>query len=197
MKFLRQFVSSPITTGSITSSSRYLARAIIKDLDLASANSVLEYGPGTGSFTELILSELGPDTKFAAIELNPNFAKEFEFRYPHVRLFRDSVSNVRRICEIAGIESVDCIVSGLPWALFPENIQAELLRETLRVMTPDARFATFSYVHSLALAGSKRFTTHLTRNFESVSKSPIVWRNLPPAFVYRCRRPRRNRVTMS
>ena len=188
VNFFRQFIASPVTTGAIAPSSRYLARTMVADLDLGAADSVLEYGPGTGVFTEFVLRELKPGAKFAAIELNPHFAEIFRRRYPNVQLFEDSVANVRPICERAGMRSVDCIVSGLPWATFPQELQVECLNEMTRVLRPGGRFSTFTYLHSLALSGSKRFASLLPDYFTTVTTSPVVWLNLPPAFVYRCRR---------
>ena len=188
MGFLREFIASPITTGSITPSSRHLARTMVEGLDLCDADIVLEYGPGTGVFTEFVLRELRPEAKFAAIELNPHFAKAFKLRYPDVLLFQDSVSNVEGLCKRAGVQTVDCVVSGLPWATFSESLQVECLDAMMRVLKPGGRFVTFSYVHSLALAGSRRFANRLPEYFKTVSKSSVVWLNLPPAFVYRCQR---------
>lgn len=186
--FLREFIASPTITGSVTPSSRYLARTIVEGLDLPNADAVLEYGPGTGIFTEFVLRELKPGARFAAIELNAHFADTFKQRYPNVLLFQDSVTNVERLCKRAGVQSVDCIVSGLPWATFSESLQVECLDAMMRVLKPGGRFVTFSYLHSQALIASRRFATRLPKYFKSVSKSPVVWLNFPPAFVYRCRR---------
>ena len=188
MSFLREFITNPVTTGSVAPSSRFLAQAIVDGLDLPAADAVLEYGPGTGVFTEFVVRGLRPNTKFAAIELNPHFAQTFRKRYPELLLFQDSVANVKTICDQAGIEQVDCIVSGLPWATFPESLQVQCLEEMMRVLKPGGQFVTFSYVHSQLLAGAKRFTKILPDYFSIVSNSPIVWLNVPPAFVYRCRR---------
>jgi phosphatidylethanolamine/phosphatidyl-N-methylethanolamine N-methyltransferase len=188
VEFLRQFIAKPATTGAIVPSSRFLAQTMVHDLGLRDADAVLEYGPGTGAFTEFILRELKPGAKFAAIELNPHFAEVFKTRYPRVRLFEDSVTRVQNMCESAGIQSVDCIVSGLPWATFSESLQVQCLDAMMRVLKPGGRFVTFSYVHSVALAGSRRFASVLPGYFKSVVKSPVVWLNVPPAFVYRCRR---------
>src|SRR5206468_7793235 len=116
LNFLREFVSKPTVTGAIAPSSSFLARTMVEGLELSKAGAVLEYGPGTGVFTEYIRREMNPHSKFAAIEINPRFAEIFKARHPRVRLFQDSVTNVRAICDSAGIWSVDCIVSGLPWA---------------------------------------------------------------------------------
>jgi phospholipid N-methyltransferase len=98
------------------------------------------------------------------------------------------VANVRAICDRARISSVDCIVSGLPWATFSHSMQIEFLDEMMRVLKPGGRFATFGYVHGLALPPAKWFANLLPKYFSRISKSRIVWLNLPPAFVYRCRR---------
>ncbi len=188
VKFFGEFVAKPSVTGAIAPSSEFLAKAIVEDLDLRVAAAVLEYGPGTGIFTDRILRSLGPASKFAAIEVNPRLARIFRERHPEVKLFHDSVANVRAICDHAGIESVDCIVSGLPWAAFSESTQLKFLDEMMRVLKPGGRFATFAYAHGVWLPTGRRFAGLLGRYFSSVTTSPMVWLNLPPAFVYRCRR---------
>ena len=188
VKFLKEFISNPTSVGAIAPSSPALAQAMVSELDLKSADAVLEYGPGTGVFTDYILRDLNPGAKFAAIELNSHFAAAFRMRHPNAALFEDSVENVRRICDSAGIESVDCIVSGLPWAVFPESMQRRFLDEMMRVLNENGMFVTFAYVHGLVLPPAKKFAHLLDQYFTSVSRSSVVWLNVPPAFVYRCRR---------
>jgi len=188
VSFLKEFIATPGATGAIAPSSTFLARTMIEGLGLQSAEAVLEYGPGTGAFTEFILRDLNPRAKFAAIELNPTFAETFKARYPRVRLIQDSVTNVRSICDREEIHSVDSIVSGLPWAVFPPSLQVTCLEEMMRVLKPGGNFVTFAYFHGLALSPARKFASLLPRYFKTISKSPVVWLNLPPAFVYRCQR---------
>ena len=188
VKFLKEFIANPTAIGAVAPSSSYLARTIIDGIGLEAAEAVLEYGPGTGAFTQHILGKLGTGTKFAAVELNPEFATAFRGRYPRVQLFEDSVANARSICDQAGIQFVDCIISGLPWAAFPVSLQVKILDEMMRVLKPGGMFVTFAYVHGVPLPPARKFKALLPRYFTSVSKSPVVWLNLPPAFVYRCRR---------
>jgi len=187
-RFLREFISQPMATGAIAPSSDALGRAVVCDLDLSRASAVVEYGPGTGAFTTYVLQAMNRKAKFIAIEINPRLANLFRARHPKVRIFEDSVANARAICTKAGIEEADCIVSGLPWASFPKPMQIEFLDEMMRVLKPGGQFVTFAYVHGVVLPPGRRFSKILPRYFKSVSKSPIVWRNVPPAFVYRCTR---------
>ena len=45
---------------------------------------------------------------------------------------------------------------------------------------------TFAYLQGLLLKAGKRFRKRLDDTFANVRRSPTVWWNLPPAFVYRC-----------
>ena len=58
------------------------------------------------------------------------------------------------------------------------------------VIGPDGAFATFAYRHGLVLSAARRFRRALHETFEEVLVTATVWRNVPPAFVYVCRRPR-------
>jgi phospholipid N-methyltransferase len=161
---------------------------MVHEAGLSEAEAVLEYGPGTGAFTNYILQELGPQTKFAAIEINPQFAAVFRETHPNVTIVEDSVENVRAICDSLHIESVDSVISGLPWAFFSESMQRRFLDQMMHVLKPGGRFVTFGYVQGLALPAARRLAALLPTYFTSVKRSPVVWRNFPPAFVYRCRR---------
>ena len=188
VSFLAEFIQKPFVTGSLIPSSSHLARRIVDGAQVPDADVVLEYGPGTGAVTEYILEELQPHAQFAAIEINPQFAAMFRSEYPGIRVFEDSAENVRAICDSMQVQSVDCVISGLPWALFPQSLQVSMLDQMMSVLRPGGRFATFEYVHSMALPAQRKFARLLPDYFNTVSKSPIEWRNLPPAFVFHCRR---------
>jgi phospholipid N-methyltransferase len=159
---------------------------MIQQAGLANAEVVLEYGPGTGAFTDHIVREMPARSRLAAIEINPRLAAVFRTAHPGVPLFEDSVENVRAICDSMDVAMVDCIISGLPWALFSNSMQTTILNQMMRVLKPGGRFVTFGYVHSQALPAARHLAAALPTYFTAVSRSPVVWRNIPPAFVYRC-----------
>jgi phospholipid N-methyltransferase len=81
------------------------------------------------------------------------------------------------------------IVSGLPWASTPFALQKRILAAIVRSLAPTGRFTTFAYLPARWMPGAIRFRRQLEASFGHVELSPVVWRNLPPAFVYRCGRP--------
>jgi phospholipid N-methyltransferase len=149
--------------------------------------AVVEYGPGLGAFTSAVLAAKPPGADYFAVELEPTFVTAMQQRFPSARIHHNSVANIRAICDQQGIAAVDAVISGLPWAAFPERLQIELMDATASVLAPQAQFVTFAYVQGVLLPAGQRFRKMLSRYFSDVTTSRIVWRNLPPAFVYRCR----------
>lgn len=188
LKFLSEFVTHPGSVGAIWTSSRYLRRKMLEWIDWENAHVIIEYGPGTGVFTDHILLSMRADAKFFAIEINPAFTEMLRQRLPSVQVYQDSVQHVQDICRLEGVTQVDAIISGLPWALIPDHAQDGYLDATLEVLKPQGQFVTFAYLTGLVLPEAKRFKTKLNQRFASVQKSEVSWLNVPPAFVYRCRR---------
>jgi phospholipid N-methyltransferase len=187
-EFLGQFLANPTKVGAVAPSSRFLARAMVEWLDLGRAGTVLEYGPGTGAFSRHIVERLPAGATYAAIELNPRFAATFRRQHPDLTLIEGSVADVQAIWRAHGWAPVDCIVCGLPWAAFTDELQTRILDQMMEVMSPRGQFVTFAYLQGLLVPPGRRFARLLPRYFAQVSKSRTVWLNLPPAFVYRCRR---------
>jgi phospholipid N-methyltransferase len=161
---------------------------MVEGLLLPTDRVIVEFGPGTGAFTREILARKSAAAILIAVEINPDFANILRRRFPEVRLFQESVESLPAILQSQGIEAVDCIISGLPWAVFSDELQDRLLDVTCSALMPGGRFATFAYVQGLLLPAARRFATKLRQRFSQVSQSPVVWWNLPPAVVYRCRR---------
>ncbi len=188
VRFLSAFVRRPFDTGAITPSSAHLAEAMVEGMGIAEADTVVELGPGTGVFTRVIEKQIKPDARFLSFEINPELAGELKHRFPRVHIVNDSVENIHHHLQAAGRHEVDAAISGLPWAAFSQERQQTLLDATVRALRPDGRFATFAYSHAAWLPPGRRFRELLHSRFKHVETSKVVWRNAPPAFVYRCRK---------
>jgi len=188
LAFVRNFLKQPTTIGAIAPSSRALANMMVDSVDWDNAKTVIEYGPGTGVFTEQIVKRMRPETKFFAIEQSDTFAMMTRRRVPTATVHQASVTDVVKLCQGESVDKVDAIICGLPWASFPESLQQSCFDEMLKVLRPGGVFATFAYWQGLLLPAGLRFRSRLKRTFTEVKHSPTVMMNLPPAFVYRCRR---------
>ena len=71
-------------------------------------------------------------------------------------------------------------------------MQRQILAEVRQVIGTTGAFTTFAYLPSMTLAAARRFRGTLRETFDEVLVSATVWRNVPPAFVYVCRRPARD-----
>jgi phosphatidylethanolamine/phosphatidyl-N-methylethanolamine N-methyltransferase len=184
IQFLKQFVLHTTKTGAIAPSSASLADLITDTADLHNASAVIEFGTGTGVFTEKILQKISDETRFFALEINPDFVAATRKRCTEAVVYQDSASNAKKYLGEFGISECDCIICGLPWASFSEDLQNELLDTIIDVLRPGGKFLTFAYLQGLLLPAGMRFRKKLSTRFNKVTKTRTVWLNIPPAFVY-------------
>ncbi|MGH7884572.1 MAG: class I SAM-dependent methyltransferase [Thermodesulfobacteriota bacterium] len=182
--FLKELAKNPARTGSIAPSCDELCDLITDQAELNNIHTVIEFGPGTGVFTEKIMDKISVDTTFFALELNPVFIEVTKKRCPGVIIYNDSAENSKKYLEMNGKSCCDCIISGLPWTAFGPALQDRLLETIWDILSPKGRFLTFSYSHSLLFPTARRFRKRLKNIFPEVTESKTVWANFPPAFVY-------------
>lgn len=185
-RFLWQFLTQPGVIGAVAPSSPHLAREMLRGLDLGPGARIAEYGPGTGVFTAAILERLHPEARFFAVERNAAMVAELRHRFPKLHLHEGSVEDIAGFCNAEGVDRLDAIVSGLPWAAFPESLQIRILDATMKVLRPGGSLTTFAYQIGLWTPAGRRFAKLLPRYFSSITRSRVVWRNLPPALTIRC-----------
>lgn len=187
-EFIAEFLRAPTRVGAIAPSSKGLARMMVSAVDAQRRSVVVEFGSGTGPFTEAIRLKLGPGSQLIAIEQNDTFAGILRKKFPDLDLVHASVEALPAILQERGGRPADCIISGLPWASFDMALQRRIVAAAANGLRQGGSFATFAYVHGLVLPAAWRFRRLLEGTFRDVRQSEIVWRNLPPAFVYFCRK---------
>ena len=183
-KFLREFVAHPVDIGAVSPTSRKVAEAVTTAAGVANANVVVEWGAGTGPITEAIVRKLQPSAHFLTFEINPEFCKTLRRRFPDIRVVEDSATETHRHLAEMGLERCDALISGLPFAGFPDELQNALLDEVDRVLAPNGVFVTFGYVQARLLPGGRKIKNKLNRRFRHVNMTRTIWKNLPPAFAY-------------
>jgi len=186
LRFFSAFLREPLKVGAFWPSSPELAEKIVEGCDLRSRNNVVELGPGTGAFTSLILEQIRRQARFFALELSPINVRELQRRFPRLNVYADSAERLPDYLEQHDGTKADCIISGLAWGNMLPATQNRIFDAVISSLAPGGLFTTFAYVHAKWLPTSLRFRQRLFRHFSRVEVTPIVWRNLPPAYVYRC-----------
>ncbi len=190
LHFFRTFLRNPGQVGAILPSGEALSRAITAPIDFASAKVVVEFGPGTGVFTGELAKRMPRGGRVIAVEINPAMADVVERTLPQVDLVRDSAENLRAHLEARGIASVDAVVSGLPFANFPADLRDRILGSALAALRDGGQFLSFTYYHSYAVPTTYAFRRRLKELFGTVEQIPVLM-NIPPAYVFRCVKGRR------
>lgn len=96
-QFLREYFSAPDTIGAIVPSSRHLAASMSSFIDFNKADCIVEYGAGTGVFTQDVAARKRPDTTYIVIEQNDRFYEILRKQFhgmPGVALIHGDAGNV-------------------------------------------------------------------------------------------------------
>ncbi|MBA8824368.1 phospholipid N-methyltransferase [Saccharopolyspora lacisalsi] len=187
--FVARAWRDPATVGAVIPSSPVLAREIASIVPTAGSPVVVELGPGTGALSSAVAERLPAGGRHIALELDPGMVEHLRTNMPQLEVIEGDATDLGRILREAGVESVDAVVSGLPWSLFPGESQGRILSEVGGVLAPGGAFTTIAYALALGSTGARLFRRRLERGFDEVVMTRTVWRNMPPARTYICRRP--------
>lgn len=185
MDILHAFLKNPKTIGAVSASSNYLAQEICNRSCVRKAKNILELGPGTGVFTSRILEMKKSEAQFQVIEREDRFVEKLESKFANLVIHH---GDALELLEEFEDNSLDCVVSGLPWAAFDRCFQEALLQKLILKMAPKAKLSTFVYVQSPFLSSGKSFARLVHEKFDNFQISPLISRNFPPASVFTMQR---------
>jgi phosphatidylethanolamine/phosphatidyl-N-methylethanolamine N-methyltransferase len=158
---------------------------MIDAADINDDHVVVELGAGTGPFTKEIFTRY-PSLAFMAIEPRQDLAKLLRAEFPSLMVQEAWAQDLPQLLEAWGHPSADRIVSGLPWALWSQALQDEILSALVESMAPQGKFVTFTYLHSGMMPGARLFRKNLSNYFGTVQTSRVAWLNFPPAYAFIC-----------
>jgi phospholipid N-methyltransferase len=176
--FFYKFIQSPRQIGSVTPSSHYLSDKMLSMIDWTKIRSIGELGAGTGIITEQILKSMSPGCKLAVFEKDPDMRNLLQQKFPEITCFEEAQLLTRSLLEI-NLTKLDSIVSGLPFSNFSDELRNRILDEVAASLSDDGVFVTFQY--------SLKLKKLLTQKFSRV-ETHFVLMNIPPAFVFVCRK---------
>lgn len=185
--FFAAAVRRPGVVGAVAPSSRALAGAMVRLADLQPGHLVVELGSGTGPMTRALVAVDRAFPRFA-VEALPALAAATRRAAPAVEVVEGRAQDLPQLLAERSLGPADRIVSSLPFAAWPADLQEEVLAAITAALAPRGRMVTFTYAVSPLLPAGRRVRHLLEHSFARVAASPIVWANLPPAFVYVCDR---------
>ncbi|MDA3625030.1 methyltransferase domain-containing protein [Saccharopolyspora oryzae] len=187
--FLNSAARQPSTVGAVLPTSRYVADAVAAVVPSSGSPTVLELGPGTGALSGPIQRRLSEGARHLAVEIDPKLVRYLERTKPWLEVIEGDATHLRKLLDEAGVDKVDAVISSIPWTLLPPQKQRDLLHEAASVMSADGVFTTVTYLTTLWRPPTQAFVDALHDTFDEVMPRSTVWRNVPPARVYACRRP--------
>jgi phosphatidylethanolamine/phosphatidyl-N-methylethanolamine N-methyltransferase len=197
--FLEEALANYPSIASVAPSSRHLARAMAEPLRHMKAGVVVELGAGTGVITRALLELLPEDAILIVFEINKKFYRYLRrnFNDPRLLLINDCAETLGRYLAQLGLKRVDAMVSSLSFSLMTARQRHAILNSLFACLDGKSVFLQYHYlparlVNALPQPRKNRrlnVPRLLHQHFGSV-ESRIVWRNLPPALVYACKRKR-------
>jgi phosphatidylethanolamine/phosphatidyl-N-methylethanolamine N-methyltransferase len=190
--FAMQALADFRQVGAVAPSSRFLTRAMVDPLPLRRAQVVVELGCGTGAVTRELLSEMPRQSVLLAFEINPRFANYLQKHISDSRLvvITDSAEKIGEEVQRRGYKHVDAIASSLALTLMSDQLKHDILSESAGILSHTGVFTQYLYLQGIQWKGGKPGIFAggrvLREHFRDVDQT-IVWRNLPPSFVYACR----------
>ncbi|MCD9023976.1 class I SAM-dependent methyltransferase [Cohnella silvisoli] len=176
--FLRKFMNHPKQIGSVVPSSRFLAESMVNAIPWHNVKAAAELGAGTGAITQYIAQRASKDAEVYLFEKDTKMRRQLKLEYPGFTCAANA-ANMLRILEGNGERHLDCILSGLPFYNFPQEVRDQLMEQIVGALKPGGLFVAFQYSLQMKKQMAKLF---------DIEKIKFVPLNFPPAFVYVCRK---------
>ena len=176
--FFKESIRNIKTTGTIVRSSKFLAKQMVKSANLSNAKIIIELGAGDGAITKYILDKMAPDAKLYSFELNDLFCQRLrELEDDRLVVLQEDVAKMQEILKGYGHGEVDCIISAIPFTMFPEKDTVHILTQAKGLLDKTGKYVQVHY--SLVMRKIyKQVFGNLDLNFVAI--------NVPPAWVYVC-----------
>lgn len=167
--------------GSLIPSSRFLVNRLLDQVDWSRAGTIVEYGPGVGTFTGEILRRLRPDGNVVAIDTNRDFARYLSrtLRDDRLHVIEGSAADAEEHLRERGLGRADYVISGIPYSTMDPELRERILRSTHDLLQPDGAFLVYQFTRAV-LPYLRDVFPQVQVEFEP--------RNIMPARLFYCRR---------
>lgn len=172
--FIVEWIKSPLVTASVIPSSTRLAKKMVQGLS-PDSHQVIELGPGTGVFTQQLLTAGIQEEALVLVELNNKFAGKLRKKYPKATV----INGAAEALPLLQLKKANAVVSGLPLLSMRDKQIDAILKGVFDVMQPGGILVQFTYGYSCPVK------KHLLQQHDLVAqRNSFVLNNFPPASVY-------------
>ncbi len=190
--FIKAFVNNPKGVSTIFPASKALSLAMAISSEVSERKRIVEIGVGTGALTEAMLPLMGEGHNYTGFEIDATFFKFLNSRFipkhqnqiKKLNSFKMRSESAENISSLFEAESVDVVVSSLPWSVFEPNLQNSILDEVYKILKPGGVFSFYNFVISSQSQQIKSFQQEIKKRFETLEPKKKVWKNFPPATVW-------------
>ncbi|PWU21977.1 MAG: methyltransferase [Verrucomicrobia bacterium] len=167
--------------GWILPSSRTLVDEVVRRIDWHRARVIVEYGPGMGAFTSVLLKRMRPEAKLVAMETSEDFCHflNSSLRDERLRVIHESAAEIDTVLPRLGYAKADYVISGIPFRPLSHRLRDAIVRKTHAVLQPQGRFLVYQFT-SHALPYLRNVFGQVSRDFELL--------NILPAQLFCCAR---------
>lgn len=177
LAFLRGFIKNPVMVGSVIPSSKRLIDRMLAPVKWDETQLFVEYGPGVGTFTRVILERLPETAKLVTIDTNAEFTAFLKESIDDPRLVAvtASAADIEKVLSDRGLPKADYILSGLPFSTLPPGIGEAIGAATARAIRPGGAFLVYQF--------SPKVRDFIAPVFERIERG-FEWLNVPPATLF-------------
>ena len=201
LKYVRESMVEFHTTGSIMPTTKWAAKAMttpLREEHSSEGRKILELGPGTGSVTIKILSDMNGSDELSICEINPRFMEALKEVLRHNPDFQKHKERVRFFCcpaqELPEDRKYDVVVCALPFLNFDLHTVRGIFAKLTALSYENTVMTNFEYIgirgisKALSPRRRRRRMYQVDRFFKKIAPPAQVreevWFNVPPIHVY-------------
>ncbi len=177
VSFFLQGIKKFREVGTLTRSSTAMSKEIALKVP-SQSKYVVELGAGDGVITRYILDQMSPDGILIAFEINEKLYKALsEINDPRLIAVKESAEKMEEFLALHDIDSVDAIVSALPFIVMDKHVTDQILASSNKHLREGGKYIQLNY--------AKKLVKKYKSVFGNIEIDKIM-KNLPPAYVFTC-----------
>lgn len=172
--FLKTAVSD-LEVGAITMSSKYVIKNVLKHIS-GPLNTVIEYGPGEGTLTKIILQHLSPQGKLIAVESNSEFVNILGgINDRRLHIIHGKAQDAVKKLDKYGVDTADAVIASVPFWFLDKKEREGIIKDAYSILAPGGTLIIFNQYQPLMYA--------LLKKIFGVASISFELRNIPPCFI--------------